>query len=82
MFWNWKELVSTFSFDEQAHVRTVLAEQSIRYKIKTLNRTSPNGFSPARRAYTGAVGEAASMYEYVFYVKPKDYELAAHLISK
>ena len=80
MFLGWREVYQTYDFEEQVRIRKALESNSIRYKIKTINSTSPSGFSPARRAYTGTVGEASSMYEYVIGVKGKDYELALDVI--
>lgn len=73
----WTELTSTYSLEEQAHVRTALAGLGIRYKLKTINRTSPSAISPSRRAYTGTYGENQALsYEYMFYVKRRDLDAA------
>ena len=63
--------------EEQTHVRTALAGLGIRYKLKTINRTSPSAISPSRRAYTGTYGENQALsYEYMFYVKRRDLDAA------
>ncbi len=73
----WTELTSTYSLQEQTHVRTALAGLGIRYKLKTINRTSPSAISPSRRAYTGTYGENQALsYEYMFYVKRRDLDAA------
>lgn len=80
MILGWKELTSTFDFEMQSRIRNALSCEAINYKLKTINRTSPNALSPSRRSYTGTVGEMASMYEYIFYVKRRDYDLALHVL--
>lgn len=73
----WKELTSTYSLEEQAHVRTALAGLGIGYKLKTVNRSSPSAISPSRRACTGTYGENQALsYEYLFYVKKQDLDAA------
>lgn len=73
----WSELTSTYSAEEQARVRSALSAQGIRYKLRTINRTSPSAISPSRRAYTGTFGENQSLsYEYMFYVKRSDLDTA------
>ena len=73
----WTELTSTYSLEEKTHVRTALAGLGIRYKLKTINRTSPSAISPSRRAYTGTYGENQALsYEYMFYVKRRDLDAA------
>ena len=82
---NRKELLTTFSMEQQARVRDVLSANQIDYTIKTVNRTSPSAIpttmgSRSRQGTFGINTDAA--YEYVFYVKKKDYEKALHLIRK
>ena len=73
----WTELTSTCSAEEQARVRSALSGQGIRYKLKTVNRSSPGALSPSRRASTGTYGEnQALFYEYLFYVKKQDLDAA------
>lgn len=73
----WSELTSTYSAEEQARVRSALADQGIRCKRRTINRTSPSAISPSRRAYTGTYGENQALsYEYMFYVKRRDLDAA------
>lgn len=81
MFWHWRELMVTYSSELQGQIRDLLSETDIEYKIKTVNRTSPSFISPTRRSYTGTVGESNAMYEYLIYVKEKDYARACHLIK-
>ena len=47
----WSELTSTYSSEEQARVRSALSGQGIRYKLKTVNRSSPSAISPSRRRH-------------------------------
>ena len=73
----WSELTSTYPSEEQARVRSALAGLGIRYKLKTINRSSPSAISPSRRAYTGTYGENQPLsYEYLFYVKKQDLDAA------
>ena len=78
----WSELTSTYSSEEQTRVRSALAGRGIRYKLRTVNRTSPSAISPNRRAYTGAYGEPQSLScEYLFYVKRQDLDAARGVLG-
>lgn len=71
---NRKEVCTTYSMQEQSEIRSLLAQQGIKYSIKTINRKSP---SPM----TGSFGEDLSkMYEYIFYVHKDDIEKAKHIV--
>lgn len=71
---NRKEVCTTYSMQEQSEIRSLLAQQGIKYSIKTINRKSP---SPM----TGSFGEDLSkMYEYIFYVHKDDIKKAKHIV--
>lgn len=79
---NRKELMITYSISKQADIRSVLSKEQVPYIIKVINRKSPSPFAPGSRAYTGTFGENLNLeYEYIIYVRNKDYEKASYLIK-
>ncbi len=79
---NRKELTVVFDTKRQAQIRDILSGNGIDYYIKTVNRLSPSPFSAGSRSRVGSIGiNYESIYEYVFYVKKRDYEKAAFLIK-
>ena len=81
--WNRAELTLTYSLEEQAKIRTALAQNNIDYTVKTVNRKSPSPFSAGSRARTGTAGEKLDlMYEYIFYVKKDDLSLAQSVLCQ
>ena len=76
---NRKELMTTYNMQEQARVRTILANQKIDYQVKTVNNTG-NGHA---RAYIGSAGQKMEhTYQYIIYVRKEDYDKAAQIIGK
>ena len=74
---NRKELVITYSMEEQAKIRSTLSQNNIKYSVKVVNRKSPSPFAAGTRAKTGTYGEKLELeYEYIIYVHKKDYENA------
>lgn len=79
---NRRELLTTFSVEEQNRVRDILAQNGIDYRIKTIN---PSARAPVAgssgRARTGSIGiNMDCAYQYNIYVHKKDYALAQSLI--
>ena len=80
---NRKELTVTFDMNEQARVRTLLAEEGIDYSVKTVNRLSASPIAAGSRSHTGTYGQNTdAMTEYIIYVKRADYERAVYLLHK
>lgn len=79
---NRRELLTTFSLEEQSRVRDVLAQNRIDYRVKTVNPTARSPFvGSSGRARTGSFGvNADCAYQYYIYVHKKDYALAQSLI--
>ena len=84
MIWifNRKELIATFSMEEQARIRNLLHDNNIDYSVKSVNRSSASAFAAGSRSRTGSFGNRQmDMYEYVIYVRKEDYELAKSLTT-
>lgn len=80
---NRKELMTTFNMEEQARVRTILANQKIDYQVKTVNRMSSSPVPERTRSHMGSAGQKTEhMYQYIIYVRKVDYEKAAQMIGK
>ncbi|MBE7060895.1 MAG: hypothetical protein E7389_08760 [Ruminococcaceae bacterium] len=67
MFFNKRELITTYDFKKQALIREALANSKIEYYI------NPVLMSPS-------INRAAA--EYKIYVKKSDYDTALHIINK
>ncbi|OJU11419.1 MAG: hypothetical protein BGN88_14025 [Clostridiales bacterium 43-6] len=75
---NRKELFVTFSMAQQSQIRSLLAENQIDYRIRTINLM---GSSIGRRADFGTLGANMDYaYEYIIYVHNNDYNKAFHII--
>jgi len=70
-FFNRKELLITFSMNEQARVRSILSANGIDYRVKTVGGRSRGGSS---------VANTDAAYQYYIYVRAQDWERARHLI--
>lgn len=82
MILGWKELIITYSMEQQKKVQDVLVEAGIDYRLKTVNRSSPSPISCGRRAYTGTFSEKINVeIEYIFYVKKNNISLAKALLE-
>ena len=78
---NRRELVTTFSVEEQNRVRDILARNHIDYRIKTVNPTARSTVAGNGRARTGSFGiDMDCAYQYYIYVHQKDYARAQTLI--
>jgi hypothetical protein len=72
---NRKELVTTYSMEEQANIREKLKSNKIDYRLKTINRNSK------LRGNIVIIGQnVKESYEYIFYVNKSDYDNAKFLI--
>ncbi|MFA9464453.1 MAG: hypothetical protein ACERKN_09190 [Velocimicrobium sp.] len=81
LFFNRKQLVSTFSTKRQIEIRTLLAQASIDYTIKVINRQSSSPFGDSR-LHSGTLGQNLKLsYEYIFYVHKADFEKANFIIK-
>lgn len=78
---NRRELLTTFSMEEQNRVRDILARNHIDYRIKTVNPGARATFGASGRARTGSFGmNMDCAYQYSIYVHKKDYARAQSLI--
>ena len=78
---NRRELLTTFSMEEQSRVRTVLAQHHIDYQIKTVNPSARATIGSSGRSRTGSFGvNMDCAYQYNIYVHKKDYALAQSLM--
>jgi hypothetical protein len=79
---NRKELLTTFSMDEQNRVRDVLAQNGIDYRVKSVCPTArATAFGDSGRARTGSFGiDSQSAYQYYIYVHKHDYARAQALL--
>lgn len=74
---NRKEIFTSFSMESQAEIRNLLDNNGIKYYVKVVNRRSASPFGSGTRSITGSFGENFSYtYEYIIYVRKKDYALA------
>ena len=77
---NRKELLTTFSMEEQASIRSLLADNGIDYYTKTVNRGCAS-FMMDTRSAVGSFGQNLNLdYEYIIYVRRVDYQQALSLL--
>ena len=80
---NRRELYITYSMKKQSEIRDTLSSNHIDYQIKTVDRMSPSPFSIGSRGRLGSLGQNMDVnYEYIFYVRKADYDLAQFCINK
>ena len=78
---NRRELLTTFSMEEQNRVRDILAKNHIDYRVKTENPSARSTFGSSGRGRTGSFGiDMNCAYQYSIYVHKKDYALAQSLL--
>ncbi len=78
---NRRELLTTFSMEEQNRVLGILAQNHIDYRIKTVNSAARSTVAGSGRARTGSFGiDMDYAYQYYIYVHKKDYARAQSLI--
>ncbi len=77
---NRKEICNTYSMEEQARVRDVLAVNGIDYTIKVVDKLSSSAIPDTNRGMMG--GMQRSKCQYLIYVKKADFDMAVHLIHK
>ena len=78
---NRRELLTTFSLEEQNRVRDILALNHMDYRVKTVNSSARSTFADSGRARTGSFGiNMDCAYQYSIYVHKKDYARAQSLI--
>lgn len=78
---NRRELLCTFSMQQQARLRDRLEARDIPYSLRTVNRNAPSAFSDTR-ARTGTPGQTPERaYEYIIHVHKKDYDQACTLLA-
>lgn len=80
-FINRKELIATFSMEQQASVRNILAANNIDYTFKTTSRNDSSAYRNIRARTGNLVPDPKFAYEYIIYVHKKDYETAVALIN-
>ncbi len=77
---NQKELCVTFSGAKQAEIRKILNANQIHYKIRCISRRKSFIFTKKKIKDTNQ--HIDLMYQYVFYVKKSNYEVASGLIKR
>lgn len=78
---NRRELVSTFDLKRKSNVCDSLDSNNIDYYIKVINRNSPSAFSDTR-VRMGTLGQNLDLsYEYIIYVKKKEFQRAKQVIG-
>lgn len=79
---NRRKLLSTFDMQQQGNVKMLLGQNNIDFFSKVINMKSPSPFSAGSRCRTGSFGENPAMaYEYIIYVKKKDYAKALNILK-
>lgn len=78
---NRRELLTTFSMEEQNRVRDILAQNNIDYRVKTVNPSARSAAAGSGRARTGSFGiDMDCAWQYYIYVHKKDYDRARSLL--
>nr|WP_308742447.1 hypothetical protein [uncultured Anaerocolumna sp.] len=73
---NRRELVTTYSMENQANIREILKSNKIDYRLKTITKNS------RIRGNITIIGQNINQaYEYIFYVHKKDLEYAKSYIK-
>lgn len=78
---NRKKLITTFSMEQQAAVRNILAANNIDYTFKTTSRNDSSAYNNVRARTGNLAPNPQYAYEYIIYVNKKDYETAVALIN-
>lgn len=77
-----EDIFTTYSMKEQAEVRELLAQNGIRYRVKTVNRLSPSPVDAGVRARMGSLGnDLSKSYEYIVIVHKDDVERARSILN-
>ena len=71
---NRKRLFSSFSLKEQAQLREALVAHKIPYIVNAVNISGGFGRADVRASTGGAGLNMDYVYEYIIYVRKKDYE--------
>lgn len=80
---NRKELFITFSINEQARIRKILADNKIDYSIKVIDRMNTSSIPGGTRSSVGTLGQNSNnMCEYIIYVRKIDFEKAEILMKE
>jgi len=78
---NRRELLTTFSMEEQNRVRDILSQNHIDYRVKTVNPSARATIGSSGRGRMGSFGvNMDCAYQYYIYVHTKDYARAQSLI--
>lgn len=78
---NRRELLTTFSMEEQCRVRDILAQNHIDYRVKTVCPSARSTFASSGRARAGSFGiKMDCAWQYYIYVHKKDYARAQSLL--
>lgn len=78
---NRRELLTTFSMEEQSRVRDILSQNHIDYRVKAVNPSARSTLVTSGRARTGSFGvDMNCAYQYSIYVHKNDYARAQSLI--
>lgn len=78
---NRKELLTTWSMEEQIRVREVLAKNGIDYRIRTVNPSARSTAASSGRSRMGSCGvNSDCAYQYYIYVHRRDYDRARAMI--
>ena len=69
--------------EEQTAIRNALVAAGVDYRVKVINRMSPSPVAAGSRARTGTLGQKQDLtYEYIIYVRRKDWDKARHVAGK
>ena len=78
---NRRELLTTFSMEEQSRVRDILTQNGIGYRIRTVNPSARSTIGASGRSRTGSFGvDMDCAYQYYIYVHRKDLARARALL--
>lgn len=79
---NRREVLITMDMKRQADARNILFQNSIDYKVKTINIQGASIFDSRRGHSCNFKVKPAYSYEYKIYVHKKDFEKARYLVRK
>lgn len=80
--WNRRELVTVLTMQEQADIVEALRASNLDYSVKAVDLSSPSTLNPGSRTRCGTYGlDSQYQYEYIIYVKKKDYSFARQVIG-
>lgn len=79
---NMTKLIETSDLSEKVKIQEILAQNNIKYKIKTKDLYARNPVDTAQIGRFGTVGIKEPKYEYTFSVDKENLDYALYLIKK